>query len=455
MRLGALLAGLAGASSVAASALRPRAGDFSQARPGGVKNIVISKENTLNGSYHSEKAFIVHKHSHRSLAAAPLRTKFPLKLVNNRSGVKINAYITGLDSDNRIVFVTRDNRLIYPTSGGSGVPVPINEDIGIPLGTQPGSTLEVTLPVALTSGRVYFAEGKLNFFMVKTPVGDGLVQPSAANNEDPSAGINWGFVEMTYTKDDDVYANISYVDFVGTILSMALNLRSGISKIVTRGLGPGSVAKICNGLSAQSSKDSFPWSGLCVADAAGRPLRVVSPNYYTISNPQGFARYWSQYIDQVWKKYSTSKLTIDTQTPAGKVECQVKKGLLYCGGGDNRPYTKPTAADIWSCNSGPFLVQGGDSPVHVAVIPRLCAAFVRSTLLLRGGNVQPSLPAASYYQHPTTHHYSRLVHEFEVDNKGYAFPYDDVNPNNAPDASGLLVANKPKSMSIYVGGFTE
>lgn len=41
---------------------------------------------------------------------------------------------------------------------------------------------------------------------------------------------------------------------------------------------------------------------------------------------------------------------------------------------------------------------------------RLCAAFVRSTLLLKGGDTQPAISADHYYTTSPTNHYARLVH---------------------------------------------
>jgi hypothetical protein len=118
---------------------------------------------------------------------------------------------------------------------------------------------------------------------------------------------------------------------------------------------------------------------------------------------------------------------------------------------DNRSYSKPSARDIWGCNSGPFAIQSGDNAVHVAVVPRLCAAFVRSTLLLSGGNIQPSLGQSYYYTVDPTNYYSKAVHAREVDGKGYAFPYDDVNPDGNENASGTVSHATPDTLTVYVG----
>jgi hypothetical protein len=418
---------------------------FTIVHPGTVKNVKVTKDNTLNGTYHGPGTTTVHRKINSRAASGNL----PLEFVNNFSGGQVNAYIQGLDSDNKIVFVLGDGSLIYPSSGGSAVPVAITQNLAIPLPDK-GNTFKVTLPIVLTSGRIYFAEGQLSFFMVKAGSGDGLVQPSVSNTQDPSSGLNWGFVELSYTTALAVWANISYVDFVGMILSMALSAKDGSATQITRGLDSGAVSQICNGLVDQTNAEGYPWSSSCVANSSGNLLRVLSPGQYGVLNPSAFANYWNTYADQVWSKYTSAPLTINTQSGPGNVQCQVSGSTLTCAG-DNRGYAKPTAGDIWGCNSGPFAIQGGDNAVHYAVVPRLCAAFVRSTLLLAGGNVQPSLDSSRYYTVNPTNHYSRLVHKYEVDGRGYSFAYDDVNPDGNENASGTISSGSPDTLTVYVG----
>ncbi|EHK45968.1 uncharacterized protein TrAtP1_013048 [Trichoderma atroviride] len=444
MRYLTVLTALLGAVSAAPSLISRAKSPFSVAKPGDAQDIIITANNTLNGTFHSSTTTIVNKNAIHSRA---LGGSLPIKLVNSFSGGQVNAYISGLDSDGRVVFVAADGSLVYPSSGGSAVPVAITSNIAIPLPAQ-GNSITVTVPIVITSARIYFSEGSLQFFMVKIPNGDGLVQPSPTNLSDPSAGVNWGFVELSYTTGLAVYANISYVDFVGMILSMTLSVKDGSGTQVTKGLSSTAVSQICNGLVQQGNSDGFPWSSMCVANSAGTPIRALSPNDYNVINSAGFQNYWSAYVDQVWNQYTNNPLTINTQS-VGNVNCQVSGGTLNCSG-DNRGYAKPTAGDIWGCNSGPFAIQGGDNAIHTAVVPRLCAAFVRSTLLIAGGNVQPGVASSQYYTVNPTNHYSRLVHSLEVDGRGYAFPYDDVNPDGE-NASGTLASGSPDTLTVFVG----
>lgn len=424
---------------------------YSIARPGGVNDVIINEKYLLRGTYHDPATKVVHHHVQRTSHADDV--SLPLEFVNNYGGGQIRAYISGLDSSDRVVFIKADGSLVYPSSGGSDVPVAVVEDIAIPIPAGRDG-LKMTLPIPISSGRIWLAEGELSFFMVKTSGGDGLVQPSPSNLEDPSSGIHWGFAELTYTKAGEIFANLSYVDFVGLILSVSLKEKNERGTQITRGLGADSISKICSGMVNQSGKDGFPWDRMCVANKSGTPIRVLSPNNYAIINNGDFRAYWNAYVDDVWKQYGSSTLTINTQSAAGNVECKVSgDDMLECSGGDNRGYAKPTADDIWGCNSGPFERRKDDNDVHVAVIPRLCAAFVRSTLLLSGGDVQPRLASSSYYTINPASHYSRLIHELEIDGRGYAFPYDDVNPDEGGNASGLVSSAVPDTLTIYVGGY--
>lgn len=412
---------------------------FTLAQPGGIEDVTITKDNTLNGTYHTNL----------TQAKTPKEHILPLKLVNNFDGGAINAYIQGLDSDGAIVFIAAEGNLVYPSSNGSSTPVEVTHDIAIPLPPK-GENLTLNISIPLNSGRVYFCEGNLSFFILDRGDGDGLVQPSVNNFRHPSASLHWGFIELTYADDGSVYANISYVDFVGLILSMILSTTDGGKPQITRGLRSDAVYKLCEGLWNQTSSDGYVWLAMCVVDEDGYPIRVLSPNYYQRIHATAFEDYWHGYVDKVWKYYSSTPLIIDTQTAAGDIECQVINKILRCDN-DTRGYSRPMASDIWGCDSGPFGRQVGDNEVHVAVIPRLCAAFVRSTLLIQGGDVQPSLNSSYHYTVSPTHHYSRLVHELQVDGRGYAFSYDDVNPDGHEDVSGLVSSWNPDTLTIYVG----
>lgn len=408
-------------------------------RPGNEGDIIITEDNTLNQT--STGPPIEHQ----------AEGQLPISVVNNLAGGEsVYAYVTGKDPNGNIVLLQPDGTWYHPEDTGSETPVEIPVDLAIPLGGQ-GSTTDFTIPTYIISGRIYVSIGKLKFHTVKDDTGKlSLVEPSALNPNDPSAGMRWGFVELTNTAEGGIYANISYVDFVGLVLGMILFTTDGGTQSAL-GLEAGAMERICEDLRAQAASDGQPWDKLCVTDSSGNQLRVLSPNYYLSIDPAAFSGYYDSYIDEVYAKYSESPLTIDTQSGPGMVACKTSGTDTLTCEGDNRGYEKPTVGDIFGCNSGPFTVNEDDNAVHAAVVPRLCAAFHRTTLLLEGGDVQPSLDSSHYYTTPPTNYYSAIVHKYEVDGKGYAFPYDDVNPAGE-DMSGTVSAPNPAGLKITVGG---
>lgn len=414
---------------------------FLKAESAALDKVEITPKNLLVGRPTSPRTQVLKDR-------APNSPSLTVKLVNNFDRKNtIRSYISGLDATGKVFFVSPDGKLVYPKSKEPRVPSEIMDDITLFLGPRK-QPLEVPLPSFIRSGRIYFADSDLRFFVVNMGEGESVIQPSVTNLQDPNADVNWGFVELSYM-DDSLYANISYVDFVGIVLGMMLTEKDGSTQ-TTAGLVADAVTKICDDLAKQKETDKRDWASLCIANADGKPVRVLSPGNKHDLDSKLFDTYWDTYVNEVWNRYTAQDLTINTQTSAGRVKCRVSGDQLLCEGSD-RGFAKPTGKDIWGCNSGPFAISEGDTPVHAAVVPRICAAFVRSTLLLDGGNDQPSLGQSSYYTVSPTNHYSRIVHSYEVDGRGYAFPYDDVNPDGNENASGVVSSDNVQSLTVYVG----
>lgn len=205
--------------------------------------------------------------------------------------------------------------------------------------------------------------------------------------------------------------------------------------MITPGLKADAVTSICNSLHDQSNADGLPWSRLCLADANGKLLRALSPiGYRNGVDGNAFNGYYEDYVSEVWNRFSSSPLTIDTQG-FGTSTCTVSNDQLTCSN-DEIPYARPATGDIFGCANGPFANTGSDT--HRANVARICAAFVRTTLMLGGGETQPSLPADQYYAVPPTDYYSKFVHE--------------NNPTNGPRADGTLTMNPPGLLTVTVGG---
>jgi hypothetical protein len=307
--------------------------------------------------------------------------------------------------------------------------------IGVPTS---GSLRRLRLP-RLTSGRLFVSLDRPLHFAA-TP-GGGLVMPSAADPGDPNAGVDWGFCELTLD-NGGLYANLSFVDFVGLPMSLRLST-SGRSQYVG-GLRSGGLAAIAAGLRAQSKRDGSAWQRLIVR-GGGRDLRVLSPNQAAELHGHGlFAGYLDGYVADVWRHYRGTSLVVDTQSRWGRLTGRVgTDGRLRFGHAGS--FARPSTYAIFNCSVAPFSA-GNDVLGNLSA--RLAAALNRTTLL-----AQPHQPDASpkhFYAAPRTNHYARLVHRAMVGGAGYAFPYDDVHTSGW-NAEGRVVSAAPKLLRIEAG----
>ncbi|KAK0636019.1 glucanase b [Bombardia bombarda] len=387
-----------------------------------------------------------------------------IHLVNRTTTPLVFAYITGLaiQSNSARVFLQSDGHTLhYPPSPPDGqILQPLTAPVAIPLG-PPGNTVAVTIP-QIAGGRIWFSRGERQLVFLRNPGGPGggaaLVEPSVLNPSDPNADVDFAFCEFTLN-GDQLFANISYVDFVSRLpVALTLAERDGGGKVQhVAGMGADGLERVCEGLRAQAEKDGRPWDRLIVQQKGGegRPLRALSPTHGGAVGV-GFEGYFEGLVERAWERYreghrglfhrGSEKLRINTQAAAGVVDGHVDKGTdeLVVGG---ERFAKPTTADILGCNSGPFTT--GPSPTRNAIIPRLAAAFQRSCIVDVAEH--PSHPDTFYKCEPTNH-YARIVHECNLDGKGYAFAYDDVQMDGGEDQSGKVNAGDPEVLVVEVGG---
>ncbi|KAF2765920.1 glucanase B, partial [Teratosphaeria nubilosa] len=362
-------------------------------------------------------------------------------LQNQTTSSTVYAYITGqaINNNNAVVLIESDGKTPYyppsPSSNGTA----IGANVSIPLGA-PGNTVTCTIP-QIAGGRIWFSIGTpLQFFVNPGP---GLVEPSVFNQSDPNYNTNFGFCEFTYNSSQ-LFINISYVDFVGPPIALTLQDSSGSTQHVS-GMNASGPSTVASGLTAQTKKDGQPWSSLIVNNSSGGLLRILSPNSGIELNPTWFSAYWTSYVDQVYAKYATNPLTVDTQASYGNVSGSGNP-LNFSAGGT---FAKPSAADIFGNSTGPFAT--GSNAETNAIIPRLAAAFDRSTLLLSNNTPNGTTPS-QYYTNATTNHYARILHATNLDGFGYTFPYDDVTPDGGVPQEGAVYSSAPSLLTVAVGG---
>lgn len=285
-----------------------------------------------------------------------------------------------------------DARTPYYPQSLSSTGQPIGANIAISLGA-PGNTVTATIP-RIAGGRIWFSVDKELSFLLNP--GPGLVEPSVFNPADPNIYTNFGFAEFTFNSFQ-VFANISYVDFVSVPVSLTLRETGGRIQHVS-GLPENGLQAVCEGLRQQTTRDGRRWSSLIVNGPKGQPLRALSPNSGILLNPSWFETYYRDYVNQVYSRYASQDLTINTQASFGNVKGRVgSAGNLNFGA--NGIFPRPSARDIFSCSTGPFAT--GSNAAANAIIPRLAAAFNRSTLLL-GDDLPNDVKPAQYYTNAVT-----------------------------------------------------
>ena len=364
-------------------------------------------------------------------------------LQNNTLSDTVYAFVTGqaVDNNGALMLLEADGQTPYYPTSPSAAGSPLAVDCAIALNASGGAPVTITVP-RLAGARLWFSIGTPLTFLLNP--GPGLVEPSVTNPSDPNIDLQWDFCEFTYN-DTQLFANISYVDFACIPIGLALTDTSGGTQNVA-GLPPGGLDTICAGLTAQAAADGNAWTDLIVT-SGGQNLRALSPANGAVLNPSFLPGYFDDYVSQVWQMYESATLTVDTQASYGTVAGQVSGGLLTFPGVG--AFARPATADILSCATGPFSTAGASGEV-LAIIPRLAAAFNRSTLLIDSDQPDGENPA-NYYANPVTNHYARIVHATTTAGLGYAFPYDDVTPDGGVNQAGPVSSGSPAVLTVTVG----
>ncbi|QMU77752.1 carbohydrate-binding protein [Streptacidiphilus sp. PB12-B1b] len=375
-----------------------------------------------------------------SRASANTGTTLSIDLKNTTGSDTVYAYVTGnaLDQGSALMLLQADGRTPYYPSSPSSTGSPLTVNCAIPLGPSGSGPTRITVP-HIGGGRIWFSVGAPITFLLNP--GPALVEPSVTNPSDPNIHTLWDFCEFTFSSAE-LYANISFVDFVS--LPIGLQLTSSDGSQSAPGLPAGGLDTVCAALNAQAAADGQGWNQLVVTSGS-KNLRALSPTNGIINNPSLLSGYFDGYLEQVWQKYTGSPLTIDTQASWGKVTGQVSGGVLNFPGIGS--FGKPSSADVFSCDTGPFNVSGSEMG---AIAARLSAAINRTTLLIDSDQPDGENPA-QYYTYPQTNHYARILHAVSLDGRGYAFPYDDVQPDGGVDQSGAVVDGNPTLLTITVG----
>jgi hypothetical protein len=294
----------------------------------------------------------------------------------------------------------------------------------------------VTMPTHTEGGRVYISLGSPVFIPV-SPDNRGWGGPDLRNPNDPNADVYYDWYEYTYIHGRVAYGgNTTQVDqFSFPLTAHLVQAASGYDS--TRGI----TRTRAQVLAGYQSSVSAPYRGLA------NQYRIVAPrtsNAFQPGGPQG--NLMQAYIDQVWAKFTGQQWS---QVHDGRTfQGRVAGGVLTGTKDDGSPFhvAKPTSTQVFEC-SGPLALgndQGGNDTTR-EVGRDFCAAFHRGVALNPADWYNP----AKYYQTSPRDDYAAYLHAISINNRSYAFAYDDVNDQSSVQI--LNNANPPTSLTLGIG----
>ncbi|MFF1766963.1 glycoside hydrolase family 64 protein [Streptomyces sp. NPDC058249] len=289
----------------------------------------------------------------------------------------------------------------------------------------------VPSPTSIRGGRIYVSLGSPLYIPV-SPDDQGWGGPDLRNPNDPNSDVYYDWYEYTYVFGQVAFGgNTTQVDQFGFPMTSRLT-QSSSGYDTTRGIT----------LTRAQVMSQYAAS----VGAAFRPLqntyRIVAPrssNLFLAGGSQ--AGYLQSYVDQTWSYYSTHpfKLTRLGETFTGQVSGST---LTFTKNGAG-PYTlqKPSSPDVVACAGA--LASGSDPEKQLGA--EFCAAFNRGVALDTSAWYTPS----AYYTGGVKNDYAAFLHTVGLDQRAYAFPYDDINDQSSVQILGN--ANPPTGLTLGIG----
>lgn len=314
-------------------------------------------------------------------------------------------------------------------------------DLAIPVPSDP-----IILPM-LSAARLYVSTGAPLKFSVNT-AGNPL-PPVAADPTDPNYNTPWDFFEVTYIPSgSDQLFNFNLSNVQSANLPLAFQVGGadpGTREPVhyARGWLPGGLGKVLADLGANSdfSKLILPGTGRLLAPGTA----ITAFEQKIIPAPLFSGDYLNAYIQAVWARFADTDLTFVADPPPGSSHFVTWTGRVR-NGQFNFTTTDlpalvpivlnpPTTSDLFENNFN-FCASGQGTPgslqndYALQLFGTLCAAFNRSvmlttTTLANAPDCAWCKATDTFYQHPTTNHYSKAIHANAVDGLAYAFQSDD------------------------------
>jgi hypothetical protein len=363
---------------------------------------------------------------------------FPITFQNNTRGTYANAqiYVTvlGQVTPGQWSYMKPDGTMTHINHLDASAPGHLTKNgVNYPnmsfTLTQSGGS--VPSPTSIRGGRIYVSLGSPLYIPV-SPDDQGWGGPDLRNPNDPNTDVYYDWYEYTYVFGQVAFGgNTTQVDQFGFPMTSRLTQASS-GYDTTRGIT----------LTRAQVMSQYAAS----VGAAFKPLqntyRIIAPrssNLFLAGGSQ--ANYLQSTVDQTWSYYSTHpfNLTRLGETFTGQVSGTT---LTFTKNGAG-PYTlqKPSSPDVMACAGA--LASGSDPEKQLGA--EFCAAFNRGVALDTSAWYTPS----AYYTGGIKNDYAAFLHTVGLDQRAYAFPYDDINDQSSVQILGN--ANPPTGLTLGIG----
>ena len=297
------------------------------------------------------------------------------------------------------------------------------------------------------------------YFFGSTGAVQGYASPSHSNPTDPSTGILYEIIELTYN-EIGFWGNTSRVDSYNYAMGLELNTTKGNT------LKTGEL--ITHQEVIDRFVDSVPveFKG-CYDSHTGQIFQPTKTKDFsdgsigTMPDLGPYRDYMQPYIDQVWSKFSNEDLLFthpEIGTWKGRVSGE--RFTFTCIAGPAGFIGKQGIIDGKPNTQEAFEGKGvldrpvGEARFDLMMQAQICAALSRHVIEVNTapGTVQNWSDPSKYYLQSPCNHYAKFWHQEGIrhNKMAYGFAYDDVN-----EQSSTLHSPEPSSVKLVFGGFAQ
>lgn len=294
------------------------------------------------------------------------------------------------------------------------------------------------------------------YFFGSTGAQRGYASPSHSNPTDPSTGINYEIIELTYNQYG-FWGNTSRVDSYNYAMALELTDNANSTKKTGELLSHSEIGK------AYLANVPIEFQA-CYNAKTGQIFQPTKTKEFadgtvgTMPIPGIYKDYMKPYIDQVWAKYANEDLIFssgDAGVWKGRVVNEQFVFTCIQGGFINRKGIITRRPSTQEAFEGKGVLDNivSDGTADLMIQAQICAALTRHLIDVKTPNVGQQIfsDPTKYYQESPCNHYAKFWHlkGISADQKSYGFAYDDVF-----DQSATLHSPTPKSVNAILGGYS-